>query len=154
MYNVLFLIKIDLPSWISFNFWLDSKKTVVRWHVKSFWRFAILYIYILFFFVKTRKRSWSWRAYVWWRVQMNVVTDVRTTQRTCKRTSGRTRDVRVDGRVRTNERTCERTYVRWHVHSSRARARTKIRSTPVGLISVRLNLPNTNYVRKNRDVQK
>ena len=56
---------------------------------------------------------------------MNVVTDVRTTQRTCKRTSGRTRDVRVDGRVRAS-----------------------------GLISVRLNLPNTKYVRKNRDVQK
>ena len=69
---------------------------------------------------------------------MNVVTDVRTTQRTCKRTSGRTRDVQVDGRVRTSGRTCERTYVRWHVHSSCARARTKIRSTRVDLISVRL----------------
>ena len=54
---------------------------------------------------------------------MNVVTDVRTTQRTCKRTSGWT---------------CERTYVRRHVHSSRAPAGTKIRSTRVDLISVRL----------------
>ena len=72
---------------------------------------------------------------------MKVVTDVRTTQRTCKRASGRTRGVRVDGRVHTSGRTCEHTYVRWHVHSSRARARTKIRSSRVGLISVRLGFP-------------
>ena len=40
--------------------------------------------------------------------------------------------VRVDGWM------CERTYVRKHVHSSLARARAKIRSTRVDLISVRL----------------
>ena len=40
--------------------------------------------------------------------------------------------------VCTSGRTCERRYVRWNVHSSRACARTKIRSTGVYLISVRL----------------
>ena len=66
----------------------------------------------------------------------DVVTDVRTTQRTCKRTSGRMRGVPVGGR--TSGRTCERTYGRRRVRSSRAGARTKIRSIRVGLILVRL----------------
>ena len=83
---------------------------------------------------------------------MNVVTDVRTTQRTCKRTSGRTPTYEWTDTC-AYEWTDVCTYVRWHVHSSRARARTEIRST-LGLISVRLNLPNTKYVRKNRDVRK
>ena len=42
---------------------------------------------------------------------------------------------RVNGRVRTSGRTCALTCVRLHVHWPRARARTKIRSTGVDLIS-------------------
>ncbi len=44
---------------------------------------------------------------------------------------------RVNGRVRTSGRTCARTCVRLHVHWPRPRARAKIRSTGVDLISVR-----------------
>ena len=56
--------------------------------------------------------------------------------------------VRVDGWM------CERTYVRKHVHSSLARARTKIRSTRVDLISVRLVFFFTYLVLETSDVQK
>ena len=45
--------------------------------------------------------------------------------------------------MRTSGRTCARTCVRLHVHWPRARARTKIRSTGVDLISVRAKRYNT-----------
>ena len=55
---------------------------------------------------------------------------------------------RVNGRVRTSGRTCARTCVRLHVHWPRARARTKIRSTGVDLISVRAKRYNTKSILK------
>ena len=63
-------------------------------------------------------------------------------RRTSERTSARVSE-RVNGRVRTSGRTCARTCVRLHVHWPRARARTKIRSTGVDLISVRAKRYNT-----------
>ena len=55
---------------------------------------------------------------------------------------------RVNGRVRTSGRTCARTCVRLHVHWPRARARTKIRSTPVDLMSARAKRYNTKSILK------
>ena len=69
---------------------------------------------------------------------MNVVTDMRTTQRTCKRTSGRVTYEWTDVFLRVDGRVSACTCVRWHVHSSRARTRTKIKSTQADLFSVRL----------------
>ena len=55
---------------------------------------------------------------------------------------------RVNGRVRTSGRTCARTCARLHVHWPRSRARTKIRSTGVDLISVRAKRYNTKSILK------
>ena len=55
---------------------------------------------------------------------------------------------RVNGRVRTSGRTCARTCVRLHVHWPRPRARAKIRSTGVDLISVRAKRYNTKSILK------
>ena len=68
-------------------------------------------------------------------------------RRTSERTSARVSE-RVNGRVRTSGRTCARTCVRLHVHWPRARARTKIRSTGVDLISVRAKRYNTKSILK------
>ena len=62
--------------------------------------------------------------------------------------NGRVVSERVNGRVRTSGRTCARTCVRLHVHWPRARARTKIRSTGVDLISVRAKRYNTKSILK------
>ena len=68
-------------------------------------------------------------------------------RRTSERTSARVSE-RVNGRVRTSGRTRARTCVRLHVHWPRPRARTKIRSTGVDLISVRAKRYNTKSILK------
>ena len=68
-------------------------------------------------------------------------------RRTSERTSARVSE-RVNGRARTSGRTCARTCVRLHFHWPRARARTKIRSTGVDLISVRAKRYSTKSILK------